>query len=258
MNSSETSGAAGNVLEGKVAVITGGSQGIGLAIARHFAAEGAAVFITGRRKAELDAAVAEIGKQARAIIADAASLSDLDQVMQTVKAESGRIDVLVANAGTGEIARLQDVTEQGFDTTFGLNVKGVVFTVQKALPLLSDNASIILVGSSASCRATPSQSLYGASKAALRSFARSWMLELRHRGIRVNVLSPGPVETPSLMSMAEPGEKAELLARIAKVVPSGRVGQPAEIARSALYLATDASSFVNGTELFVDGGHGQV
>jgi NAD(P)-dependent dehydrogenase (short-subunit alcohol dehydrogenase family) len=253
-----TSNALGCALADKVAVVTGGSQGIGLAIAKCFAAEGATVFITGRRETELEAAVAEIGAHAHAITADAASIADLDYVMQTVKAQAGRIDVLVANAGTGEIARLQDVTEQSFDRIFGLNVKGVVFTVQKALPLLSDNGSIILIGSSGSLRALPSQSLYGATKAALRSFARSWMLELRHRGIRVNVLSPGPVETPSLMSMAAPGEETGLLTRIAKVIPMGRVGQPVEIARSALYLATDASSFVNGTELFVDGGHGQV
>ncbi|MCW1432516.1 SDR family NAD(P)-dependent oxidoreductase [Novosphingobium sp. JCM 18896] len=247
-----------SALADKVALVTGASQGIGFAIAKCFANQGACVFITGRRKSELETAVADIGPRAHAIVADAASLTDLDRVMETVKAAAGRLDVLVANAGTGEIARLCDITEQSYDATFGLNVKGVVFTVQKALPLLSNNASVILVGSSASTRAMPSQSLYGATKAALRSLARSWMLELRHRNIRVNVLSPGPVETRSLMSMAAPGEEAALLARIAKVVPMGRVGQCEEIACSALYLATSASSFVNGTELFVDGGHGQV
>lgn len=258
MTKNEPATTSGGTLFGKVAMVTGGSQGIGLAIAHCFAAEGATVFITGRREAELAVAVAKIGSNAYAVVADASILSDLDRVMATVAARSGRIDVLVANAGTGENARLQDVTEQSFDTIFDLNVKGVVFTVQKALPLLVENGSVILVGSSGSVRAMPSQSLYGATKAALRSFARSWMLELRHRHIRVNVLSPGPVETPSLMSMAPSGEAAAFLARVSKVVPMGRVGQPSEIARAALYLATDASSFVNGTELFVDGGHGQV
>ena len=245
-------------LAGKVAVVTGGSLGIGLAIAQCFAAEGATVFIIGRRETELAKAVRQFGERGHGIAADVAVLADLDRVFATVQAHAGRIDVLVANAGTGEVARLEDITEQSFDTIFGVNVKGVLFTVQKALPLLSDKASVILVGSSGSVRALPSQSLYGATKAALRSFTRSWMLEFKHRGIRVNVLSPGPVETPSLMSLATPGEEAALLARVGKVVPMGRVGQPAEIASSALYLASDASSFVNGIELFVDGGHGQI
>ena len=243
-------------LAGKVAVITGGSQGIGRAIARRYADEGAAVFIAGRRRRELEAAATDIG--ARAIVADVARLADLEGLFETVRAEAGRIDVLVANAGGGEFARLDAITEQGFDETFGVNVKGVVFTVQKALPLLSDDASVILVGSSGSARALPSQSLYGASKAALRSLARSWMLELKSRRIRVNVLSPGPVETPSLLSMAAPGEEAAFLERVAKVVPMGRVGRPDEIGAAALFLASDASSFVNGVELFVDGGHAQV
>ena len=245
-------------LEGKVAVITGGSRGIGLAIARLYVEEGALVFISSRGAAALDEAAALIGPGARSVIADAAIPADLDRLMEQVKAEAGRIDVLVANAGGGEVARLGDITERNFDETFALNVKGVVFTVQTALPLLTDGASIILIGSSGSVKALPSQSLYGASKAALRSLARSWTLELKRRRIRVNVLSPGPVETPSLMGMASPGQEAEFLDTLARMIPLGRVGQPEEVGQAALFLASDASSFVAGVELFVDGGHAQV
>lgn len=244
-------------LDGKISVITGGSLGIGLAIAKSFAAEGATVFIAGRRASALEAAAAEIGDRAKPVVVDVSVLDDLDRLFEMVRAQAGRIDVLVANAGGGEVSRLEAITEQGFDRTFGVNVKGVVFTVQKALPLLSEGASVILVGSSGSVRALPSQSLYGATKAALRSFARSWMLELKRRRIRVNVLSPGPVATPSLLSMAAEGHEAEFLERVAKMIPAGRVGAPEEIGRAALFLASEASSFVNGTELFVDGGHGQ-
>ncbi|MDP1632707.1 MAG: glucose 1-dehydrogenase [Caulobacter sp.] len=246
------------VLEGKVAVVTGGSRGIGLAIARRFADEGALVFVCSRDAAALEKAAAEIGPRGRGVAADATALGDLDHLMERVRSEAGRIDILVANAGGGEIARLGDITEQNFDRTFALNVKGVVFTVQKALPLLSKGASVILIGSSGSVKALPSQSLYGASKAALRSLARSWTLELKRRRIRVNVLSPGPVETASLMSMAPPGLEAAFLDNLAGLIPLGRVGQPDEISQAALFLASEASSFVAGVELFVDGGHAQV
>ncbi|MFZ4604918.1 MAG: SDR family NAD(P)-dependent oxidoreductase [Caulobacter sp.] len=245
-------------LEGKVAVVTGGSRGIGLAIARRFAEAGALVFASARGQAALEEAAAVIGPQGRIVVADAAVPGDLDRLMERVRAEAGRIDVLVANAGSGEVARLGDITEKNFDETFALNVKGVVFTVQKALPLLTDGASVILIGSSGSVKALPSQSLYGASKAALRSLARSWAVELKRRRIRVNVLSPGPVVTDSLMSMAQPGQEAAFLKNVARMIPLGRAGEPDEIGEAALFLASDASSFVTGTEMFVDGGHAQV
>ncbi|MDB5430876.1 MAG: 3-oxoacyl-ACP reductase [Caulobacter sp.] len=245
-------------LEGRVCVVTGGSRGIGLAIARRFAQEGALVFVSARNAASLDEAAALIGPQARTVVADAAVTGDLERLMEAVRAEAGRIDVLVANAGGGEVARLGDITEQNFDETFALNVKGVVFTVQAALPLLSEGASVILIGSSGSVKALPSQSLYGASKAALRSLARSWTVELKRRRIRVNVLSPGPVVTDSLMSMAPPGQEAVFLENLARMIPLGRVGEPDDIGEAALFLASDASRFVAGTEMFVDGGHAQV
>ena len=249
----------GAALQGKVAVVTGGGTGIGRAIAQCFAAEGARVIITGRRTPQLDEAVAEIGGRAFALRADVSNLADLDHLYEAVRAREGRIDILVANAAAGGgLARLGEISEAAFHDTFATNVKGVVFTVQKALPLLSHGASVILVGSSASGRATPSMSLYAATKAALRSFARSWILDLKGRGIRVNVLSPGPVRTPGLMSLAEPGGEQAHLDRVARIVPLGRVGEADEIGQAALFLASDASSFVTGSELFADGGHGQV
>jgi NAD(P)-dependent dehydrogenase (short-subunit alcohol dehydrogenase family) len=248
----------GDALRDKVAVITGGGTGIGRAIASRFAAEGAIVVIAGRRLAELDDAVAEIGGRAFTVAADVSDLADLDRLYEAVQARAGRVDIVVANAGGGGFARLGEISEANFDDTFATNVKGAVFTVQKALPLMSRGGSVILIGSSASGRAAPSMSLYAASKAALRSFARTWMLDLKGRGIRVNVLSPGPVRTPGLMSLAEPGQEQEHLDRVARMIPLGRVGEADEIGQAALFLASDASSFVNGIELFVDGGHGQV
>jgi NAD(P)-dependent dehydrogenase (short-subunit alcohol dehydrogenase family) len=239
-------------LEGKVAVITGGTAGIGLAAAKLFAAEGAYVFITGRRQKELDDAVEEIGDNVTGVQGDVANLADLDRLYETVAA-NGRIDILFANAGLGEFARLEDLTEEHFDKIFGINVKGALFTVQKALPLLNDGGSIILTGSVASVKGTPAFAVYGASKAAIRNFVRGWTVELKDRRIRSNVLSPGPIAT--LQSVSAPRENME---RLVSTIPMGRMGEPGEVAKAALFLASDDSSFVTGIELFVDGGRAQI
>jgi NAD(P)-dependent dehydrogenase (short-subunit alcohol dehydrogenase family) len=239
-------------LEGNVAVITGGTAGIGLAAAKLFAAEGAYVFITGRRQKELDDAVKEIGDNVAGVQGDVANLADLDHLYETVAA-NGRIDILFANAGLGEFARLEDVTEEHFDKIFGINVKGALFTVQKALPLLNDGGSIILTGSVASVKGTPAFTVYGASKAAIRNFVRGWTVELKDRRIRSNVLSPGPIATPQ--SVAAPRETMQ---RLVSTIPMGRMGEPGEVAKAALFLASDDSSFVTGIELFVDGGRAQI
>jgi NAD(P)-dependent dehydrogenase (short-subunit alcohol dehydrogenase family) len=247
-------------LAGKIAVVTGGTTGIGLASAKRFAMEGARVFITGRHQAELDKAVAAIGGTAIGVLADSAKMIDLDRLYAQVKADSGKIDVLFANAGGGSNLPLGSITEDQYDDTFGRNVKGVLFTVQKALPLLVDGASVILTGSTASIVAMPAFSVYGASKAALRSFARHWTIDLRERRIRVNVLSPGPTKTPGLLGLAGDDQAAKqgLLDQLASEVPLGRVADPDEIATAALFLASDDSSFVTGVELFADGGQAQV
>jgi NAD(P)-dependent dehydrogenase (short-subunit alcohol dehydrogenase family) len=247
-------------LEGKVAVVTGGTSGIGLATARRFAAEGAHVFVTGRRQAELAAAVTAIGPNATGIQADSANLAELDRLYERVKAEAGRIDVLFANAGGGTMLPLGSITEDQYEDTFGRNVKGVLFTVQKALPLLVDGASVILTGSTAAAGGTPAFSVYAASKAAVRAFARNWILDLKERGIRVNVISPGPTRTPGLVGLAGPdaAQQQGLLDHMAAQVPLGRVGDPDEIAKAAVFLASDDASFVTGAELFVDGGEAQV
>ena len=247
-------------LAGKIAVVTGGTTGIGFASAKRFAAEGARVFITGRRQAELDKAVAVIGRNATGVQADSTKMADLDRLYAQVKAESGRIDILFANAGGGSHLPLGSITEEQYDDTFGRNVKGVLFTVQKALPLLVDGASVILTGSIASIVAMPAFSVYGASKAALRSFARHWTLDLKQRRIRVNVLSPGATRTPGLVGLAGEDQKAQqnLLDQLASDVPIGRVADPDEMASAALFLASDESSFVAGAELFADGGQAQV
>ena len=241
-------------LEGKVAVITGGTTGIGLATARLFAAEGARVFVTGRRQAELDQAVAGIGAGATGVRGDATSLTDLDRLVEIVKKQAGRIDVLFVNAGAYEFVPLEAVSEEHFDKLFNLNVKSVLFTVQKALPLMADGGTIVLTGSVSGSIGMAANSVYGATKAAIRSFARTWTAELKGRRIRVNVVSPGPIATPGLDSFADDATKAQLTA----LVPLGRIGEADEIAKATLFLASDDASFVAGAELFVDGGLAQV
>ena len=240
-------------LLGKVAVISGGTTGIGLAAAKLFVREGAYVFITGRRQKELDEAVTAIGRNVTGVQGDVAKLPDLDRLYETVAAEGRRIDIVFANAGLGEFAALGSVTEEHFDKLFDINVKGALFTVQKALPLLNDGASIILTGSVGSVKGTPAFWVYGATKAAIRNFVRAWSVELKDRRIRSNVLSPGPTETP-LVDRQSP----ETIARMVATIPMGRIGSPEEVAKAALFLASDDSSFVTGIELFVDGGRGQV
>jgi NAD(P)-dependent dehydrogenase (short-subunit alcohol dehydrogenase family) len=247
-------------LENKVAVITGATSGIGLATAQRFAAEGAHVYITGRRQAELDAAVAVIGANATGVQADSTKAADLDALYAKVEQDRGRIDVLFANAGGGGMLPLGEISEEQIDDTFGRNVKGVILTVQKALPLLSRGASVILTGSTAGVQGTPAFSVYSASKAAVRNLARSWILDLKDRGVRVNTISPGATKTPGLVELAGPDASAQqgLLDFLASKIPMGRVGDPAEIAAAALFLASDDASFVNGVDLFVDGGQAQV
>ena len=246
-------------LEGKVAVITGGNSGIGLATAKRLVAEGAYVFITGRRQAELDSAVKQIGDNITAVQGDVANFADLDRLYATVKAKTGRIDILFANAGTAEFAPLEKITEEHFDKIFDTNVKGVLFAVQKALPLIPDGASIILNASIVASTGNPAFSVYSATKAAVRSFARTWILDLKERKIRVNAISPGPIGTPGLDGLAQTeGIGDQLKAGLVASVPMGRLGTPDEIARAVVFLASDDSSFVTGTELFVDGGAAQI
>jgi NAD(P)-dependent dehydrogenase (short-subunit alcohol dehydrogenase family) len=246
-------------LEGKVALVTGGSSGIGLATAKRFVAEGAYVFITGRRQTELDAAVKEIGENVTGVQGDVSNLADLDRLFATIEQEQGHLDVIFANAGGGEIVPLGAITEEHFDKTFNTNVKGLLFTVQKALPLLPQGASIILNASEATTIAFPAFSVYGATKAAVRSFARNWILDLKERKIRVNVISPGAVPTPAHHLLGLSDEQVqEFIANCVSATPLGRVGTPDEIAKAVVFLACDDSSFVNGIELFVDGGMAQI
>ena len=246
-------------LEGKIALITGGTSGIGLATAKRFVTEGATVVITGRRKGPLDAAVNEIGSGVTGIQADAGNLADLDNLYAQIKAQYGRLDVLFANAGGGEFATIENVTEEHFDKTFATNVKGLFFSVQKALPLMPNGATIVLNASIVSVKGVPAFGVYSATKAAVRSFARTWTNELKDRQIRVNVVSPGPIDTPALDGLAQNEEQAkQLKAGLTSQVPLGRMGQPSEIASAVVFLASDESSFVAGVELFVDGGMVQV
>lgn len=246
-------------LAGKVALVTGGSSGIGLATAKQFIQEGAFVYITGRRQAELDAAVAVLGDQAKGIRADASRLAEIDILYARIQQDKRRLDVLFVNAGGGSFAPLGQITEEQFDQTFNTNVKGALFTVQKTLPLISDGGSVILNASIVSVQGVPNFSVYSASKAAVRSFARTWTSDLKDRKIRVNVISPGPIDTPGLSGLTQNEEqKNALYAQLAARVPLGRVGRPEEIARAAVFLASDDASYITGIELFVDGGTVQV
>lgn len=246
-------------LENKVAVVTGGSTGIGLGIAKRLAKEGATVFITGRRQVELDAAVAAIGPKAVGVRSDVSKLSDIDHLYDVVQSKGKQIDVLVANAGGGDFQALGSITEESFDRTFGINVKGTLFTVQKGLPLLRDGASIVVTTSTSTTRALPAFSVYGATKAALRNFVRHWVLDLKGRNIRVNALSPGPTVTPGLQGLSKNEQEwQQLQSYLSGQVPLGRIADPDEIGKAVVFLASDDSSFVNGVELFVDGGMAQI
>ncbi len=250
-------------LDNKIALVTGATSGIGLATAQRFAAEGAHVYLTGRRQAELDAAVKSIreaGGQASGVRVDSTKLNELDALYAQIKDEQGRLDVLFANAGGGSMLPFGNITEEHFDDTFNRNVKGVLFTVQKALPLLAKGASVILTGSTAGSAGTAAFSVYSASKAAVRSFARNWILDLKDRQIRMNTISPGATRTPGLLDLAgdDAAQRQGLADYLAAQIPMGRLGEPNEIASAALFLASDDASFVNGIELFVDGGQQQI
>lgn len=242
-------------LEGKVAIITGGSSGIGLASAKRFVEEGAYVFITGRRDAELAKAKAEIGRNVTAVRGDVADLDDLDRLYEVVKAEKGSLDIIVANAGFVELVTLAEATPEHFDKTFGINARGTFFTVQKALPLLNDGASIVLISSTAHLIGSPPHTTYSATKAAIRSFSRSWAAELKGRGIRVNTLSPGPIDTPIIDAQVKSKEEADAMrAMFAQMIPLGRVGRAEEVAAGVLFLASSDSSYSTGIDLIVAGG----
>jgi NAD(P)-dependent dehydrogenase (short-subunit alcohol dehydrogenase family) len=249
----------GKRFQDKVVIVTGGTSGIGLATAKAFSEEGAAVFITGRRQDALDKAVRAIGGTVTGVRADMAQLADIDRLYDAVQQRHGQIDVLFANAGGGSFAPLGSISEAHYDETFATNVKGTLFTVQKALPLLRDGGAIVLTSSTTSISGTPAFSVYSATKAAIRSFARNWILDLKDRHIRVNAISPGVTETAGLNDLFGGGAQAESVkADLAAMIPAGRVGQPEEIAKAVLFLASDDASFVNGVELFVDGGQAQI
>ncbi len=246
-------------LEGKVALVTGGNSGIGLATAKRFVAEGAYAFIAGRRPAELADAQKEIGRNVAGIQSDVAKLADLDRVFEEIKRQKGKLDIVFANAGVAELAPLGEIKEEEFDRIFDINVKGLLFTVQKALPLIPDGGSIILNASIVASKGNAASSVYSASKAAVRSFARTWTTDLKERKIRVNAISPGPINTPAYERLAQSGPAGQqMLASIVNRVPMGRFGTPDEIAKAAVFLASDDSTFVTGTELFVDGGAAQI
>jgi NAD(P)-dependent dehydrogenase (short-subunit alcohol dehydrogenase family) len=246
-------------LDGKIALITGGNSGIGLATAKQFVSEGAYVFITGRRDAELAAAVKEIGKNVSGIQGDVSNLNDLDRLFAQIKREKGRLDIVFANAGVAKYAPFGTVTEELYDWTFDINVKGLLFTVQKALPLLPDGASIILNASIVASKGLPANSVYSATKAAIRSFARTWTTDLKARRIRVNAVSPGAIDTPGLSQLLGSSETGQQrLQMISTGVPLGRLGTSDEIAKAVVFLASDDASYVTGTEMFVDGGFAQV
>jgi NAD(P)-dependent dehydrogenase (short-subunit alcohol dehydrogenase family) len=246
-------------LEGRIALITGGNSGIGLATAKQFVNEGAYVFITGRRDSELAAAIKEIGRNVTGVQGDVSNLGDLDRLFAQIKREKGKLDIVFANAGVAKFAPFGTVTEELYDWIFDINVKGLLFTVQKALPLVPDGGSIILNASIVASKGLSANSVYSATKAAVRSFARTWTTDLKDRRIRVNAVSPGPIDTPGLSDLAaSTGAGEQRLKMIADGVPLGRLGRPAEIAKAVVFLASDDSSYITGTELFVDGGFAQV
>ena len=249
----------GNKLEGKIAVITGGNSGIGLATAKRFVTEGAYVFITGRRQKQLDLAVSEIGKNVMGIQSDVSNLSDIDKIYNTVKDQKNHIDIIFANAGIAQFAPLEKISEEHFDKIFRINVKGLLFTVQKLLPIFQEGGSIILNASIGSSKGVEETSVYSATKAAVRSFARTWTVDLRHRKIRVNAISPGPIDTPIFSNLMQNEEQTEQFKKnIVNTVPMGRMGTPDEVAKVISFLASDDSSYITGIELFVDGGLAQI
>ena len=246
-------------LDGKVALITGGNSGIGLATAKRFVQEGAYVFITGRTQSKLDEAAKQVGSNVTGIQGDVAKLGDLDRLFEQIKRDKGRLDIVFANAGVAKYAQLGTIDEEHFDNIIGINVKGLLFTVQKALPLLPDGASIILNASVVGSKGLPANSVYAATKAAVRSFARTWTTDLKARRIRVNAISPGPIDTEGLCELLGSSEAGQdRLKSLTSIMPLGRMGKPDEIAKAAVFLASDDSSFVTGIELFVDGGFAQV
>jgi len=246
-------------LEGRIALITGGNSGIGLATAKQFVNEGAYVFITGRRERELAAAVKEIGRYVTGVQGDVSNLGDLDRLFAQINREKGKLDIVFANAGVAKYAPFGTITKEHYDSIFNINVKGLLFTVQKALPLLPDGASIILNASIVASKGLPANSVYSATKAAVRSFARTWTTDLKDRRIRVNAVSPGPIDTPGLNDLvASTGTGEQRLKMLSDSVPLGRLGTPDEIAKTVVFLASDDSSFITGAELFVDGGFAQV
>lgn len=255
LNRKKNDMSSNNVLAGKTALVTGATSGIGLATAKRFAAEGAHVIITGRRQSALDDAIAELGGTVKGIRADASNIDDMKQVFAYIDERGQGLDVLHVNAGGGEFATLEQLTPESFDATFATNVRGTVFTVQKALPFLEAGSSVIITGSIVSVGGSPAFGVYAASKAAIQSFTRTWALELAERGIRVNSIVPGSVETPGLAGLAgTPGDAPALLAQLASAVPLGRLITPDEIADAVLFLASDASRMITGSDLFVDGG----
>lgn len=249
----------GNKLEGKIAVITGGNSGIGLATAKRFVTEGAYVFITGRRQKQLDLAVSEIGKNVIGIQSDVSNLADIDKLYNTVKDEKNHIDIIFANAGIAQFAPLEKISEEHFDKIFSINVKGLLFTVRKLLPIFQEGGSIILNASIGSSKGIEESSVYSATKAAVRSFARTWTVDLRHRKIRVNAISPGPIDTPIFSNLTQNEEQSEQFKKnIVNTVPMRRMGNPDEVAKVVSFLASDDSSYITGIELFVDGGLAQI
>jgi NAD(P)-dependent dehydrogenase (short-subunit alcohol dehydrogenase family) len=248
----------GNKLEGKIAVITGGTSGIGLATAKRFVSDGAYVFITGLYQKEVDVAVSEIGKNVSSIQSDVSNLADLDKLYDVVKDQKDHIDILFANAGIIQFAPLGKISEEHFDKIFSINVKGLLFTVQKALPILQDGSSIILMASIGASKGAEELSLYHATKAAIRSFARTWTVDLRHRKIRVNAISPGAIDTPFVNRVLNEQQSEQFIKNVLKSTPMGRMGSPDEVAKAVSFLASDDSSYITGIELFVDGGLAQI